>query len=110
MSPDIIVSSPPVYLFFPLLSIVLLAVAIIVGLDCVWRVEKRLDTFMKLLTAGVIFRIFQEITDLVAPDARAVLIVLNIFSSLLILMAMIEMYRIIRTWDNEDEGRIKNKE
>lgn len=110
MSSDIIVSYPPAYLFFPLLSIVLLAVAIVIGLDCVWRVEKRLDTFMKLLTVGIIFRIFQEITALVASDAQTVLVILNISSSLLLLMAMIEMYRIIRTWDNEDTDGIKNKE
>ena len=102
MSQDIIVSYPPSYMFFPLLSIVLLAITIIVGLDCVWRVEKRLETFMKLLTAGVIFRIFQEIFVLIAPDLRTVSVVLNSVSSLFLLIGMIEMYRIIRTWDNEE--------
>ncbi len=102
MPQDIIVSAPATAIFLPLVSIVLLAAAIIIGLDCVWRLSKRMDVFMKFLTVAVIARIVMEIITLLVPEALALRHAINILSALLLLIAMIEMYRIIRTWDNEN--------
>jgi len=101
MAQDIIVSIPSARLFFPLISVVLLAAAVIMGLDCVWRVEKRLRTFMRLLTAAIVFLALRQALGLLAPAGSAPVIIMDIVSSLLLLFSLIEMYRIIRTWDNE---------
>ena len=109
MPQDTIVSIPPIHLFFPLVSIVLLTIAIIVGFDCVWRVEKRLDTFMKLLTTGIIFRVLAEIMSLFLPVGEWIPVCGNIASSFFILLAVIEMYKIIKTWDNENPPKQEDK-
>ncbi len=106
MAQDIIVSIPATHLFLPLVSIVLLAAAIIIGLDCVWRTHHRLDTFMKLLTAALIIQVVEEILAIFIPASEVVLIGFNILASLLFLLSLIEMYKIIRTWDNEAPPKV----
>jgi putative Mn2+ efflux pump MntP len=92
--------------FGPLLAIVLLAAAVIVGLDCVWRVEKRLDTFMKLLIVGISVLLVANIIQLLGGEmsilVENLMHYLQALAALMLLLSVGEMYKIIRSLDNEN--------
>jgi cytochrome c biogenesis factor len=92
--------------FGPLLAIVLLAAALIVGLDCVWRVEKRLDTFMKLLIVAISVLLVANIIQLLGGDmsmlVENLMHYLQALAALMFLLSVGEMYKIIRSLDNEN--------
>src|SRR3989338_8424492 len=84
----------------PAIPLFLMLAAIILGFNCVWRVERRLDTFLKLLTAGIVFTAIRKLVvvigyhDLTQQWTNFVQY-LDIIGNGLILFAMLEMYRII---------------
>lgn len=89
----------------PTIPLVFLLVAVVIGFDCVWRVEKRLDTFMKLLTIGTIFLAANKIIEALGADKAfgwgLFMQIMDIISAALLMFAFIEMYRIIRSLNNE---------
>jgi hypothetical protein len=92
-----------------LISFIVLAVyiaTIIVGMDCIWRVERRLKLYLLLLTGAVV--IFATLHALGIVMAIAQFSVHELFfdaakalAGLLIFISFLEMYRIIRLLDKE---------
>src|SRR5438132_997513 len=91
--------------YLPLVAIVLLAASLIVALDCAWRVEKRLHTFMKLLAAAVAVLLAKKVLEITGFSAsnsfRNFFEYLDILSAVFVLSSMVEIYRIIRFLDGE---------
>lgn len=90
----------------PVIPLLLLLPAIIIGFNCIWRVEKRLDTFLKLLTGGLIFGAVRKLIVVVGyrqldQSWANYVQYLDIAASGMVLLALIEMYRIIRTLSRE---------
>jgi hypothetical protein len=95
--------------FLPLLSIVMSIITLIIGLDCIWRVEKRLKTFLIVLTGAVIVTALRKITGLLGLDQsaswHAALLYSDLLVATLVLSAYFEIYRIIRSLNNEKPSR-----
>ena len=91
--------------FLPAVPLVLLVLTIIIGFNCIWRVQKHLKVFMKLLTIGMFVISLHELVLLFGyTDINSVLVYthyLYIIAAILFLAAFIEMYRIIRSLDGE---------
>jgi hypothetical protein len=89
----------------PAIPLVLMVAAIIIGFDCIWRVQKHLKLFMVLLTIGMIVNSFRKLVVIVGyTDVNSVLVTtqyLDIIGIVFFLAAFIEMYRIIRSLDGE---------
>jgi len=102
-----ILSVDPYNFFAPLLTIVFLSLAVIISLDCVWRTKARLDTFMKLLCAGFATLLVKNILQLISPEASATVLkwisYLDALAALLLMFAAVEVYKIIRRLDNEQQ-------
>lgn len=94
----------------PFLSLILSAVAIIIGLNCIWRVEKKLDWFLKLLTGATLVTAVRKSIGLVGLDQSGrwpeFLLYFDLIASILLLFAFLEMYRIIRQLSNENKNRV----
>jgi hypothetical protein len=92
--------------FLPLVAIITLCLAVIVALDCAWRVEKRLKTFMKLATAALFILLAKKILEITGFQEsdffKNFFQYLDIAVSLFLLASMVEMYKIIRSLDNEN--------
>ena len=97
--------------YLPLLAIILLAVAIVIALDCAWRVEKKLRVFMKLLIAAIFVLLSKKLLEITgfnqAEIFRNFFQYLDILFAFFLLCAVGEMYRIIR--DLDGEGRSGKK-
>ncbi len=93
--------------FLPALPLVLMIGAIIIGFDCIWRVEKRLDTFMKLLTVGMIFNAIRKLVVVFGYTDFTPLLsytqYLDVAANGFFFAAFVEMYRIIRVLTHEEK-------
>ena len=78
-------------------------VLVILSLRIVWRVEKKLDTFFKLITIAFLFialRYFLWILeDIGIVTLNSFLLVLELIPSLLMIVALIVMNNLINTLD-----------
>lgn len=97
--------------YLPLLAIVLLAAALVLALDCIWRVEKRLATFMKLFLGAVSFFLAKKILEIAGFSGIDFFSnffgYLDLGSALFLLCAAMEMYKIIRRLDGENPQKNK---
>ena len=88
------------------IDLFILLCAGILAFDCIWRVERRFKTFMKLLTAALVPFVLRNIAIIIGYTEfshwTTVDQGLSIVGSFLLLASFIEMYRILRTLDHED--------
>lgn len=89
----------------PIIPLVLMVFAIIIGFSIIWRVQKHLKLFMILLTIGMFINSLRKLVVIVGyTDVNTVLTTtqyLDIVAMITFLAAFIEMYRIIRSLDGE---------
>lgn len=91
----------------PFIIIILMGIAVIIGLNCIWRVEKRLKTFMILLTLGSTVILVRKVSLLLgygqSAGWAAAVQYFDLAVSILFLGGFVEMYRIIRRLDREEK-------
>jgi hypothetical protein len=89
----------------PFVALIIAFVTVIIGLDCIWRMEKRLRTFMIILTMGVALLILRKVMLVLGFDASpswyTMAQVLDIGLITFFFLAFVEMYRIVRFLDHE---------
>ena len=94
------------------IDVFILLAAIVVGFDCIWRVEKHLATFVKLLTISLLPLGLRSVAMLFGmgtmPDWNYIDSGLGILSSILILASLIELLRIVRSLDSEELPNDRN--
>lgn len=80
---------------------------LMLGLKCIWRVEHELDTYLKSVTFGILLQIGQKIIFLFGLGNVRVWSLaiqwLDIAIACVFLIAMMNMYRIIRHLNKEDK-------
>lgn len=95
-------------IFFEFISLIITSLTVIVGLNCIWRVEHRLKTAMSLFTAGVATNAIRKAVGLTGWEQALVwnvmLLIFDLIVSLFFVLAFVEMYKIIRTLDNEQSN------
>jgi hypothetical protein len=94
-------------LALPFIASVIALATLIIGLDCIWRMEKRLRTFMITLTLGVSLLIVRKVMLMLGFDASpswyATAQLLDIGLITFFFLAFVEMYRIVRFLDHGEK-------
>jgi hypothetical protein len=89
----------------PIGTIAVYIVAIIIGLDCVWRVEKRIDLFLKIIVVIMIVNLARIALGMLglseSPQWALILSATDFLKGILFASAMIVMYKIIRSRNSE---------
>jgi hypothetical protein len=89
----------------PAIPLVLMAAAIIIGFNCIWRVQKHLKLFMILLTLGMFVNSLRKLIIIFGYSSVNTVLTftqyIDIVAMILFLAAFIEIYRIIRSLDGE---------
>lgn len=89
----------------PAISLVLMVAAIIIGFNCIWRVQKHLKLFMILLTLGMFVNSLRKLIIIFGYSSVNTVLTftqyIDIVAMILFLAAFIEIYRIIRSLDGE---------
>ncbi len=92
-------------LILPFIALVIGFATLIIGLDCIWRMEKRLRTFMLTLTIGVVMLVVRKIMLILGFDSSPywynLAQLLDIALIIFFFLAFAEMYRIVRFLDHE---------
>ena len=93
----------------PIITLAIYIVAIIIGLDCVWRVEKRLGVCLKLFVAGLAILTLRMIAGIIGlAEASFWLTIVwatDALAGILFLSALLIMYKIIRSLNYEQKRR-----
>lgn len=88
-----------------LVNIAVYIAVIIIALNCVWRVEKQFDRFLKLVTIAIAFVPFRLVLGVLGLDSNPnwALIVrgLGFLAGLLLLVAFIDLLRTIKSINKE---------
>lgn len=86
-------------IFLPILSLIISSITVIFGLWCIWRTEKRLDLFMKILTLAIFLGGVRKALAILGFDQLAswkqILLYFEIINGSLTLLAFVEMARLI---------------
>ena len=86
--------------FLPIVSFILSALAVIVGLNIVWRVEGQLDRVMKWLTVAVGVGMVRKFLSLLglkdSVNWPKISWYFEIVGSFLVLVAFLKMYKLVR--------------
>jgi len=96
------------------ISLALVLVALIIGLCCIWRVERRLKIFLIILTVAVGLLGLEKLLDIIISAQSQsfvnLLELIDLVRSLLFVAAFGEMFRIITGLSKESRGvkEIKN--
>jgi hypothetical protein len=92
---------------FIILAIALLAVALILIMDCIWRTEGKFDKYLKLIACAFVLLLFKNIGLLFGLRSSVygdlVGDVLEVASVLFFLFSNIELYIIVRALSGESE-------
>jgi len=103
-SPDNIVQ-----IILPFFSLIIAFVALILGLDVIWRVQKHLKTFMFLLTMTVLLLVMSEAGLILGMDSNSYWHIttecVDIIVGILYFFAFLQMYKITRVLDNENANK-----
>lgn len=85
----------------PFFSIVLLLIALVIAFDCLWRTERALSAFVRLLVALLGVALAKPVVfvlNVLPPEQYALLEqITDLVSGLLLLCAMLLLFRIIRS-------------
>ena len=89
----------------PAIPLVLMVAAIIIGFNCIWRVQKHLKLFMILLTLGMFVNSLRKLIIIFGYSSVNTVLTytqyIDIVAMVIFLAAFIEIYRIIRSLDGE---------
>ena len=92
-------------LILPFIVVVFGLATVIIGLDCVWRMEKRLRSFMRILTLAAATFLVKKIMLIMGFDSSSawynIAQSLDIATAVFLFFAFVEMYKIVRFLDNE---------
>ena len=92
----------------PFITLFLTVLSLVILLECVWRVEKRLGTAFKLLAASVIIIVIRKALGMLGIGQSVVsndiLISMDMLSGIFSLLGFIEFGRIIRTLTYENKN------
>jgi hypothetical protein len=86
-------------------SFVLSAITLVIAFDCIWRVEGKLDRFLKILVVAIIVRVAYKglgLAGFAATNAwPALTIISNHMIDFVILASFLMMYRVVRSLNHE---------
>lgn len=85
-------------------TIVIYIVALIVALDCVWRVKSHFNAFLKILTTGiavVLIRLVFSVTGLIGKYPDFIMSVFDFVTGIILLIAFVAMFRMIKDYNRE---------
>jgi hypothetical protein len=109
MPTDNIVNISTFGVLLPFITLIFSVASIVILLDCVWRVEKRLGTAFKLLAASVIIVTIRRALGILGLNESMhwanILTLFDLVSSIFALFGFIEFGKIIRTLTRENQKR-----
>ena len=95
-----------VQVVLPFFSLIITFIALIVGLDVIWRVQKHLKIFMLSLTLTVLILVLSEAGLILGMDGnsywRVAVECMDVLTGLLFVSAFLQMYKIIRVIESEN--------
>jgi hypothetical protein len=98
-----------IQIILPFFSLTIAFVSLILGLDVIWRVQKHLKTFMFLLTMTLVLLVISESGLILGMDSNSYWHIatecINVITGFLFLFAFLQMYKITRVLDNENDGK-----
>jgi hypothetical protein len=99
-------------MLLPLITVGIYVIAIIIGLDCIWRVEKNLDLFLKFYVGGLIIlglRMLAGALGFIESTYWTLLVPLvDALAGIMFLVSLLVMYKIIRSL-NFEKSKLKKK-
>lgn len=96
--------------FVPFITLIFTTASLIILLDCIWRVEYRLNTAFKLLAVSLVIVLIRRASGFLgldqSPDWVNILAVFDFCASLFSLLGFIEFVRIVRSLTRENQKKV----